>query len=255
MAVGATAFVSGSGILLPAGFAPTANYTNLVKDYEFTGTALPADWTAGTGNYGFAATNYEPSQVSVSGGAANLTATNQASGGFPNTSGYMSTQGHYSLSYGVIDFRAKMPAGQGLWSGLWLDQPNGSNPWGELDVQEMLLGNTHIVNGSLHGWAPSPVWKETQYTTMNVDASQGYQDYEAIWQPGMVTWAIDGVAYAQYTAAQAAANGYPWPFDSQNGLYLIANLAVGGPSEWGGPPNTSTAFPASMQVQSVKVWQ
>jgi hypothetical protein len=62
------------------------------------------------------------------------------------------------------------------------------------------------------------------------------------------------VAYAQYTKAQATAAGQPWPFNNTP-EYLIANLAVASASEWGGAPNASTAFPATMQVQSVKVWQ
>ena len=146
-----------------------------------------------------------------------------------------------------------MPAGQGLWSGLWLVNAQGSNPQGEIDVQEMLLGDTHTVNGSLHGWAPGPTWGETQSTVMSADASQGFHDYTVVWQPGMLTWAVDGVAYAQYTQAQATAAGHPWPFATPE--YLIANLAVASASEWGGAPTAATTFPATMQVQSVKVWQ
>ena len=71
----------------------------------------------------------------------------------------------------------------------------------------------------------------------------------------MLTWAVDGVAYAQYTQTQATLAGQGWPFDGTNGVYLIANLAVAGASEWGGAPNASTVFPATMQIQSIKIWQ
>ena len=97
------------------------------------------------------------------------------------------------------------------------------------------------------------VWGETQSTTMSIDASQSFNDYQVVWQPGMLTWAVNGVAYAQYTQAQATAAGQPWPFDT--GAYLIANLAVAASSEWGGAPNSSTTFPDTMQLQSVRVWQ
>jgi hypothetical protein len=33
------------------------------------------------------------------------------------------------------------------------------------------------------------------------------------------------------------------------------NLAVGGAGSWPGPPNGSTAFPANMQIDYVRVWQ
>jgi hypothetical protein len=241
-------------LALPNGFAPIVSYTNLVKDYEFTGSSLPADWSASANSAHGMQTMYQPSQVSMTGSAVALTAINQPDDGYPTTSGWISTQGQYSLTHGLIDFRAKMPAGQGLWSGLWLDQPDNYNPWGEIDVQEMLLNDTHTVYGSAHGWAPSQ-WGETQSTVMSADASQGYHDYQLSWQPGLLTWAVDGIAYAQYTQAQAIASGYPWPFDDGSGFYLIATLAVGTASEWPGAPNTSTPFPASMDVQSVKVWQ
>ncbi len=241
-------------IALPGGFAPVQNYGNLERDYEFNGNSLPSDWAAGTWSHGFNATNFQPSQVSLTGSSVALSATNQPSGGYPYQSGYISTQGAFAANYGLIDFRAKMPAGQGLWSGLWLDQPDHSNPWGEIDVAEMLLGNTHAVWGSLHNWAPNPYWAQLQGVNMAADASQGFHDYQVVWQPGMITWAIDGVAFAQYTKAQALAAGRYWTFDDGTGFYLVADLAVGGPSDWGGPPNASTVFPASMQIQSVRVW-
>jgi len=241
-------------LALPAGFAPITNYTTLVKDYEFTGSTLPADWTASADNSHGMGTMFQPSQVTMTGSSVALTATDQPSDGYPTTSGWISTEGQYSLTYGLIDFSAKMPAGQGLWSGLWLDQPDGSNPWGEIDVAEMLLNNTTTLYGSAHAWAPSD-WGETQSTTMSTDASAGYNDYQVAWQPGLITWAVNGIAYAQYTQAEAAAAGYPWVFDDGSGFYLIADLAVGTSSEWGGAPSASTVFPASVLVHSVKVWQ
>ena len=40
---------------LPRGFAPVARYRKIVRDYGFSGSALPADWSVGTGNHGFPA--------------------------------------------------------------------------------------------------------------------------------------------------------------------------------------------------------
>jgi hypothetical protein len=245
---------NGAPILtLPAGFAAITNYTTPVKDYEFNGSALPADWAAAANTSHGMNTNYQPSQVTMTGSAAALTAINQPSGGQPTTSGWISTEGTYSLTHGLIDFSAQMPAGQGLWSGLWLDQPDNSNPWGEIDVSEMLLGNTQTTYGSLHSWAPSD-WSELQSTNVS-GATTGYNDYQVAWQPGLITWAVNGIAFAQYTQAQAQAAGYPWPFDDGTGFFLIANLAVGISTTWGGAPNSTTVFPASVLLKSVKIWQ
>jgi beta-glucanase (GH16 family) len=196
---------------------------------------------------------YQPSQVTMTGSSVALTAINQPNGGQPTTSGWISTEGNYSLTHGLIDFSAKMPAGEGLWSGLWLDQPDNSNPWGEIDVSEMLLGNINTSYGSLHGWAPSD-WGETQSTQV-ATATTGYNDYQVAWQPGLLTWAVNGIAFAQYSQAQAQAAGYPWVFDDGTGFYLIADLAVGTSSSWGGAPSAGTQLPSSVLLKSVKIWQ
>jgi beta-glucanase (GH16 family) len=243
-----------SGIYAGPQFAPTANFSTLAEDWEFNGPSLPSDWQPGASSYGYAATEYQPSQVTMTGNSVALTAIHQTSPqGFPYTSGWISTSGAYSFRYGMVDFRAQMPAGQGLWSGLWMVNPQGTSPNTEIDVQEMLLGDTRTVYGSLHNWGPTPYWAETQQTSAG-DLSTAYHDFQVIWQPGMLTWAVDGVAYAQYTEAQATAAGQGWPFDDPNGVYLIANLAVGAANDWGGAPNASTAFPATMQIQSIKIW-
>ncbi len=244
-------------IALPPGFAPIASYPTLLKDYEFSGMTMPADWAPSADtSYGDHATEFQPSQVSMTGNDVAFTAIRHSSApNLPYTSGAISTQGRFSLNYGMLDFRAKMPAGQGLWSGLWLDQAGGSDPWGEIDVAELLLGDTHAVYGSLHEWSPPPLWGETQGTRMAADASQGFHDYELIWQPGMITWALDGVAYAQYTKAQAQAAGHPWAFDDGTGFYLIADLAVAAASEWGGGTDRATVFPATMQLQWIRIWR
>ena len=251
---GSTGSTAPPAITLPHGFTPTASYTSLVKDYEFAGSSLPADWVAGNDStHGFAATIFNSTQVSMTGSSVALSVSRQSSNGYAYQSGWISTEGKFSFNYGLIDFRAKMPAGQGLWSALWLDQPDGSNPWGEIDVQEMVLYDTHTLYGSLHGWAPSD-WGESQWAHMTSDASAGYHDYQLVWQPGLVTWALDGVAYAQYTEAQALAAGYPWVMGDGSGYYIIADLAAG-TSLWGGPPNSTTPLPSSMLLASVKVWQ
>jgi len=190
----------------------------------------------------------------MTGSAVALRVAAPSASGAPYRGGRISTAGHFSLTHGLIEFRARMPAGQGLWSGLWAVNVTGSSPHGEIDVQEMLLGDTHTVYGSLHDWNPS-LWEEVRQTRMAVSATGAYHDYEVVWQPGMITWAVDGVAFAQYTRAQARAAGRNWPFDSVRGVYLIADLAVGAAGGWGGGPDAQTPFPASMEIRSVRVWQ
>lgn len=246
--------VAAPAIALPHGFAPLARYRRLARDYRFSGSSLPADWTAGSGNYGPVGTDFVPSQVSLNGSAVMLHASRSASAGGRYLGGLISTVGHFTMTRGLVEFRARMPSGAGLWSGLWADNGAASHPESEIDIVEMLLRDTHTVYGSLHEWGPAQ-WSLVNHARLRDNAAGGFHDYEAVLQPGMVTWAVDGVAYAQYTRAQALASGHPWPFDSARGIYLIADLAVGSTQDWAGPPNAATRFPAAMELRWVRVWQ
>ncbi|HEY7968086.1 MAG TPA: glycoside hydrolase family 16 protein [Solirubrobacteraceae bacterium] len=244
----ATAPPRAPAIRLPRGFASAARYAHLVREYRFDGDRLPGDWSEGTWNYGFAATQFQPSQVHASGSAAALEATaGVASQGLPYKSGLISTEGAYTLTHGMVDFRVSMPPGQGLWGGVWMDNAAGV----EIDDAEVLLGNPHTVYGSLH----THTWSEIQPGAVRRSLARGYHDFQVIWQPGLITWAVDGRAYAQYSRARARAAGRPWPYDQSGGVYLIADLAVAGQTEWGGPPTARTPLPARMRIKSVTVWQ
>jgi beta-glucanase (GH16 family) len=227
-----------------------ANYTNLVRDYEFA-NGLPSDWTAlNDSTKGYDVTIFNASQVS----GGTLTATDTPSNGYPYQGGWISTAGAFSFTYGRVDFVAKIPAGQGLWPALWLQGPK-VQPQPEIDVQEAGGGTPQTVYASLHDWNQNgtQIWSETQALTANSSLADGFHDYELIWQPGMVTWLLDGTAYAQYTLAQASSHGYPWPFSTPE--YLICTLAVGSNADFTGAPDASTPFPSDLVVQSVKVYQ
>jgi hypothetical protein len=239
---------SGASIAVPKGLSPVTAYTHLAQDFEFGGATLPSAWSSGNSNYGFQATQFQPSQVVLTGFSVALTASPvTGSAARPYISGWLSTQGNYTLTHGMIDFRVWVPAGSGLWPAMWLCNGSGA----EIDVAELLMNNPSVVYGSLHTQA----WSETQSVTLPTNLSGGYHDYEVVWQPGTVTWAVDGVAYAQYTKAKATAMREAWPFDTASGVYLIADLAVGAADEWPGAPDAATLFPSAMQLQSVRVWQ
>jgi hypothetical protein len=254
LAAGGGATIAAPKIALPRGFAPVAQYGSLVRDYRFDGSSLPADWSVGSGTHGFDSTIFAPAQVDLGGSAVVLHASFPTFHDGPWQGAWISTAGHFTLTHGLIEFRARMPSGTGLWSGLWADNSTAHRVQTEIDVVEMLLGNTHKVYGSLHQWSPT-TWQAVNSATLPDDAASGFHNYELIWQPGMVTWAVDGRAYAQYTRAQARASGHPWPFDSARGVYLIADLAVGSTADWAGPPDAATHFPAAMEVRWVRVWQ
>jgi beta-glucanase (GH16 family) len=64
------------------------------------------------------------------------------------------------------------------------------------------------------------------------------------WEPDHISWYIDGQLYGTTTNTSLI------PAEA---MYPIINLAVGG--AWGGNPDASTQFPATMDVDYIRVFQ
>jgi beta-glucanase (GH16 family) len=171
------------------------------------------------------------------------------------TSGRLDTQGRFSTTYGLIEARMKIPAGAGLWPAFWLlgDNVNtvGWPACGEIDVLEALDGYPSVAHGFING--PSAYWPH--YTIEHTAVSRrslasGFHTYAIRWSPNSITWLIDGVPYGTSTPTNLPV-GARWVYNRP--FHLVLNLAIGG--TWGGPPNSSTRFPATLLVDWVRVYQ
>jgi beta-glucanase (GH16 family) len=155
----------------------------------------------------------------------------------PYDSGAITSQGSFSQLYGYFEINAELPAGQGLWPAFWLLPENGQWP-PELDVFETLGNDPSTLYFSTHSGVQA-----TQGTTLNVaDTSQGFHTYGVMWGPQTVDLYIDNLEVASM----------PTPPDMNLPMYMVANLAVGG--YWPGDPNSSTKFPATMQIDYIRAY-
>lgn len=153
----------------------------------------------------------------------------------------------FGQEYGYFEITAKVPAGDGLWPAFWMDPVAGTKT-AEIDVSEILSRNTHVSYETIHTadqhWVannPAP----TYAFDTPVDLSSGYHRYGVDWGPTEITFYIDG----------DAVHSVPTPSDMHQPFYVIANLAVGTPGSWAGPPDASTPFPADYSIQQIAVWQ
>jgi len=194
------------------------------------------------------------SATTTAAGVLSLTARRQKLGGFDYVGGLINTGGipgktapGFAFKYGYVEARMKMAAGKGLWSAFWMlpmANPNGTlhDADGEIDIIETIGSERHIGNGHVHRNG-----KEFGHDyDAGVDLTQGFHNYGLDWQADHLTWFIDGRAL--FTVTDPAAI-------PQVAEYLILNLSVGTTGTWPGAPDSSTTFPASMQVQWVRVWQ
>lgn len=181
------------------------------------------------------------------------------------TSGRVNTQNKKNFKYGYFEARVKVPEGQGYLPAFWLmaADENLYGQWprcGEIDCMEVMGQNPNKVYGTIHyGHNASNGHKESQGTHISTNGSyaDGFHTFSCEWNPGKITWYVDGIKYHEennWYTAQSDGNGvltYPAPFDQQ--FYIILNLAVGG--SWVGNPNDSTSFDTAYEIDYVRVYQ
>lgn len=201
---------------------------------------------------------YLPDNAEVSDGLLKITARQQSLGVFNYTSARIITRDRVAVRYGRLEARIRLPGGQGIWPAFWLfaqDSPYGG--WaasGEIDVVEAVnLGGTggNRVFGTLHygGEFPANLFTSRQYT-VPADATAEFHVYAIEWDPTEIRWYVDDILYAVQNNWFSTAGPFPAPFDSP--FYILLNVAVGG--NLPGPPNASTVFPVTMEVDWVRIY-
>jgi beta-glucanase (GH16 family) len=203
-------------------------------------------------------------------------ANRKAAASKPFTSARLSTRGKAAWRHGIIEVRARLPQGQGLWPAIWmLPEDNRHGAWaasGEIDIMEAVNlgepcragqpgcpdGIERGVLGTLHFGGVSPANLQRGSTTAMPGQLDGFHVYALEWGPEAMVWRIDGVAYATQKPGDWSTTGSKdpqAPFDQS--FHLILNLAVGGhlPEEHNGGGVTTRGFPRVMAVDWVHVWQ
>ena len=263
---------------------PDVDGMDLIWSDEFTGTSLDTSiWNYNTGYYinddpgtwGWGNNELEhytdsTRNISVSDGKLTITALEEPKT-FPQdpnrvapySSGKITTKDNFTFKYGRIDFRAKLPSGNGLWPALWM-LPNDDTygTWaasGELDVMEARGRLPGATSGTIHFGGQ---WPANTYIGGDFSFSDGqtidsdYHVYSVVWEEDNIKWYVDGKCFFKATNEQWYSNGAPSnnnaPFDQE--FYIIMNLAVGGWFDGGVTPGPGD-IPASMQVDYVRVYK
>ncbi|NML96221.1 family 16 glycosylhydrolase [Novosphingobium olei] len=156
--------------------------------------------------------------------------------GYSYTSGNIDSIGSFHQTYGYFEARLKLAAGQGLHDAFWLLPMDGTWP-PELDIVEQRGADpTRVING-VHSS------ENTSAGTFSVPtATTEFHTYGLDWEPDYLTWYIDGVAVRTV----------PTPAGLDKPMYMLLNL--GGGSDWAGDPDSTTPFPARMQIDYVRVY-
>ena len=161
-----------------------------------------------------------------------------------------------SWTYGIIEMRAKLPAGRGLWPAFWMlpEVMTSDNLLdGEIDIMEYVGYEPGVVWFSVHNKKDrTEEGKNLLTTSYNPSSPESeFHVYGVEWTADYIKAYIDGTTYFTF---ENDGSGDPnsWPFFKAFNIKL--NIAVGG--SWGGYMGIDDSiFPAEYVIDYVRVYQ
>lgn len=160
--------------------------------------------------------------------------------------------GKVSFTYGKVEARIRVPAGKGIWPAFW-SLGEGPEPWpqaGEIDILEYVGQTPNHAYGTVHGPGYSGAKGHGKPFVAKAPIADDFHVFSVIKRPNEIAWQVDGVEFHRVTPDTMPVGGR-WVFERP--FFLILNLAIGG--DWPGSPDASTAFPARMLVDWVRIYK
>jgi len=214
-----------------------------------TDYGLPAGW--GNDEKQIYTSNSENSGILDDGGTSVLAITARDDNSVVYTSARLTTKDLFSLRFGRLEIRVKLPEGQGIWPAIWMLGDNiDAIAWpgcGEIDFVEVLGHEPSVLYTSLHYTNGTQGRGDIQnvHQLPAGSFSDGYHTFTLDWTPDSLIWVLDSQQVFQ-TKIEADMKEFLRSF------YLILNVAVGG--NWPGDPDGTTLFPQTMYVDYVRLF-
>ena len=183
------------------------------------------------------------------------------------TSACLRTLGKAAWTYGRIEVRAKLPAGQGVWPAIWTllnDQPEvGGTQYGEIDIMEFVWQDSTKIHANAHWAGEKDIIKgdddvekitagDSNGEIVVKEAYKGFHIYAVEWTPKKLDFYFDDHLYHTFNidTAENAGRGVDNPFRKPH--YLLLNMALGG--AWGGELD-DRILPQQYLIDYVRIYQ
>lgn len=234
----------------------------LVFEDDFSGDALGDAWSTCywwqvDGGCTIASNDeeqwYRPEAVAVDGGMVTLTASDDPQittdgSTLPFRSGVITT-GHvdndveepgFAFTYGRIEARVRFPDGDGTWPAFWLLAADRTS-LPEIDIMEWHGSRENIVTNHVHQRIDGERQK-ARVDNVASDIAGEWHEVGAEWSPNLVEFFFDGHSMGSVDDAELIPS---------TPMYLIANLALGGPAG----EVDADALPQTFAIDWIRVWQ
>ncbi len=178
-----------------------------------------------------------------------------ASGGrFDYTASVITSETTFTLQYGFVEERLKLPDVSGAWAAFWLLPADKSWP-PEIDIMEAMGSHSAPREATSYTYSVAQHWLEGKAHKSNVqwinlnekgirphpDIYSEFHTYGLEWTPATLRSFFDGALVREETNSFSQA------------AFLVLNIAVGG--TWPGTPRSPGSFPAAMLIDFVRVYQ
>lgn len=229
----------------------------LIFEENFAGDSLnPQRWNINEGGGGFGNQElqyYHPDNVKIEKNMLVITGEKRTVNEWEYCSGKITTKGKFSFRYGLVEIKAKLPTGKGMWPALWMMPENSRyGPWpscGEIDIMESLGHFPALFYGTIHFGKPHSE-AGVRYIIPDFDPKRFYT-FKLLWEEKEIKWYVDDFLIGGVNTWFTNHGKYPAPFDQP--FFLIVNLAIGG--RFPGNPDETTVFPGKFIVDYIKVYQ
>ena len=191
---------------------------------------------------------YSKENVTVKEGSLIITASKKDSKYY---SGKIHTKGKFEFKHGIVEVKAKLPTGHGLWPAIWmLGNDIDSKGWpacGEIDIMEYVGKKPSIIYTSLHTSSSFGNTINSEKTSVQ-NIEEGFHVYTMKWTKEAIVFFIDSKKVYEYTPKDK--NDKTWPYNKP--FYMILNTAIGG--NFGGPEVDDSIFPKDFEIDYIRVY-
>jgi hypothetical protein len=220
------------------------NYKVVLAD-DFSAGYKAANWGSAFngGTYWNGAFSWSSADVAVRSGEMQVTDTRHADGSW-TAGGFSSFKAGNTITYGTVEFDARVEAAQGTQAAILMWPASDAWPRdGEIDILEA-PGNEAMHSSHWEGSDGSHMW-DSVFSTF--DPSQTHH-YKMTWLPASLTIEIDNTVVARWTdAAQIP--------DTAMGFGAMGYVASAGEAWLGGAPTAATPSTVTTHLDNVVMSQ